>query len=148
MAIFAGSDLKKWRSEHNMTAAELAERISCDTTTIYRYESCKLNPNPDVMYEICEVLGDTSRWNDWMRTEYPRSYGRMHPETLQYALPGALLSLFSEMTDVSSIQQEIMRDGADGRINDPLLSDRVKKELTDMIQSAQRVVGLVAQGGK
>lgn len=74
MAVFAGSDLKKWRESQGMSAADLAERISCDTTTLYRYESGKLKPNPDVMFQICEALGDIDRWTSWMRTEYPTSY--------------------------------------------------------------------------
>lgn len=62
MAVFAGSDLKKWRESQGMSAADLAERISCDTTTLYRYESGKLKPNPDIMFQICEALGDIDRW--------------------------------------------------------------------------------------
>lgn len=48
---------------------------------IYCYESGKIKPDPDTMYQICNVLGDVDVWTTWMRTEYPSSYGRMHPET-------------------------------------------------------------------
>ena len=81
MAAFTGNDLRKWREMQQISAADLAERISCDATTIYRYESGKIKPNPDVMYEICYELGDPDKWTNWMRTEYPASYGRVHPET-------------------------------------------------------------------
>lgn len=145
MAVFAGRDLKRWREEQGMSAADLAERISCDTTTVYRYESGKLKPDPNVMFEICEALGDVDRWTTWMRTEYPTSYGRMHPETSDYTLAGALMSMFAEMGDVLAIEQEALRDGADGRINDPELSQKIQKEVTEMIQSAQRVKSLVAK---
>ena len=79
-----------------------------------------------------------------MRTEYPTSYGRMHPETANYSLAGALMSMFAEIGDVMEIQREALRDGADGMINDPELSIRLQKEVTEMIQSAQRVKSLVA----
>lgn len=144
MAVFAGRDLKKWREERGISAAELAERISCDPTTIYRYESGKMKPDPNVMYEICETLGDVDRWTTWMRTEFPTSYGRMHPETAHYSLSGALMSMFAEIGDVIEIQREALRDGADGYINDPELSEKLQKEVTEMIQSAQRVKNLVA----
>ena len=61
MAAFTGNDLRKWREAQQISAADLAERISCDATTIYRYESGKIKPNPDVMYEICVELGDPDK---------------------------------------------------------------------------------------
>lgn len=146
MAVFAGSDLKKWRESQGISAADLAERISCDTTTIYRYESGKLKPNPDIMFQICEALGDVDRWTSWMRTEYPASYGRIHPETSSYSLSGALMSMYAEIGDVIEIEREALRDGADGQINNPEFAERIHKEVTEMIQSAQRVKNLIAQG--
>lgn len=142
--VFSGIDLKKWRETQGISAADLAERISCDTTTIYRYESGKLKPNPDVMFQICEALGDIDRWTSWMRTEYPTSYGRMHPETAAFSLPGALMSMYAEISDVIKLEQETMRDGADGVISNPALEAKIRKEVTDMIQSAQRVRSLIS----
>lgn len=139
MAAFTGNDLRKWREAQQISAADLAERISCDATTIYRYESGKIKPNPDVMYEMCVELGDPDKWTSWMRTEYPASYGRVHPETIDYELTGALMSMFAEMDDVMEMQTAAMRDGADGKIDDPELKDRILKEVTEMMQSAQRV---------
>lgn len=143
MAIFSGSDLKKWRETQGISAADLAERISCDTTTIYRYESGKLKPNPDVMFEICEALGDVDQWTNWMRTEFPCSYARMHPETTPYSLAGALMSMYAEISDVIDIEREALRDGSDGNIDNPVLAERILKEVTEMIQSAQRVKSLI-----
>lgn len=145
MAVFAGSDLKKWRESLGVSAANLAECISCDTTTLYRYESGKLKPNPDVMFQICEALGDIDRWTSWMRTEYPTSYGRMHPETAAFSLPGALMSMFAEISDVLEIERDALRDGADGRISNPALEAKIQKEVTEMIQSAQRVRSLISK---
>ena len=139
MAAFTGNDLRKWCEAQQISAADLAERISCDATTIYRYESGKIKPNPDIMYEICVELGDPDKWTSWMRTEYPASYGRVHPETADYELAGALMSMFAEMDDVMEMQTAAMRDGADGKIDDTELKDRIIKEVTEMMQSAQRV---------
>ena len=139
MAAFTGNDLRKWREAQQISAADLAERISCDATTIYRYESGKIKPNPDVMYEMCVELGDPDRWTSWMRTEYPASYGRIHPETAEYELAGALMSMYAEMDDVRAMQTAALRDGADGKIDDPELKNRILTEVTEMIQSAQRV---------
>jgi len=150
MAVFAPSDLKKWREAQGMSAADLAELVNCDTSTIHRYETGKLKPNPDVMYMICEALGDVDRWTTWMRTEYPISYGRVHPETCHFDLPGALMTLYAEIGDTLDLEREALKDGADGLIDDQALLDRIINEATELVQSAQRVknIALQQQAGK
>lgn len=143
MAVFAGSDLKKWRTEQGVSAADLAERISCDVTTLYRYESGKIKPDPDVMYQICEVLGDTSRWITWMRTEYPTSFGRMFPEPLRYEIPGSLLSLYAVVDEISKLQHDVFADGADGTIDDAALAVSLKAAVQRLMESAQRIKSLL-----
>ena len=108
MAVFAQNDLKKWRVSQNVSAAELAEKVGCDVTTIYRYESGELKPNPDVMYRICEELGDVNKWCLWMRSEYPTSYARVHPETPDYELAKAVCSMVAEMMEVHNLESEIL----------------------------------------
>lgn len=145
MAVFAGIDLKLWREAQGISAADLAERISCDTTTIYRYESGKVKPNPDVIYQICAELGDISKWQDWMRTEYPMSYGRVHPETSKLDLKGAIMELYAEIGDTLDIQRDVLKDGSDGTIDDTELLDKVINEVTELLQSAQRVRNIANQ---
>jgi DNA-binding XRE family transcriptional regulator len=128
-----------------MSAADLAERINCDTTTIYRYESEKMKPDPDTMYMICDALGDVDKWTTWMRTEYPQSYGRVHPETVEFSLTGALMSMYAEIADVIELQKDVMHDGADGSISNIELAKNIGKEVTDVIMSAQRVKSLIEQ---
>lgn len=148
MAVFAGFDLKLWREKQKVSAADLAERISCDATTIYRYESGKIKPDPDVMYELCNALGNTDIWTTWMRSEYPRSYGRVHPEIPALTFQGKLMSLFAEMSDVMNLQVEAMRDGADGKIDDATLRESLIKECSEAIGVLQGFLNsLVAQGG-
>lgn len=143
MAVFAGIDLKKWRENSKMSAADLAERINCDATTIYRYESGKLKPDPDTIYLICNALGDTSKWYDWMRTEYPLSYGRVHPEQLHFDIKGALLSLYAEIADVSELQSRIFKEAANSEIINSDLFCKFKQEITELLQSTQRVLNIL-----
>lgn len=145
MAVFAGIDLKQWRESQNLSAADLAERISCDTTTIYRYESGKLKANPDVMYEICSALGDVSKWYDWMRTEYPMSYGRIHPAQPRFDLKGSIMALYAGIADIQRIEADVMRDGADGQFDEELMK-RFADSVTELLQSAQRVNNLITRG--
>ena len=147
MATFDGSDLKAWRSAQGITAADLAERISCDVTTIYRYESGKLNPDPDVMYQICRVLGDTRKWQVWMRTEYPISYGREHPEPLMYDTPGSVLALFSMIQGIEQKQHRIFDDAADGRIDDKETRGQLLALTEQLISAGQALKAILAMGG-
>lgn len=144
MAVFAHSDLKRWRESLNITAADLAERISCDTGTLYRYESGKLKPNPDVMYQICLELGNVNRWCDWMRTEFPTSYARVHPDYQESNLQGALMLLYAELADVSQMEQDVLRDGADGHIDDPNLKEKLCLKLTNLLGRVQLTLNIMS----
>ena len=137
MATFDGNDMKLWREAQGISAADLAERINCDTVTLYRYQSGKIKPNPDVMYQICRELGDTRRWQEWMRTEYPMSYGREHPEPVMHGLEGSIMALFSEIRDLEELERQTLKDGADGIIDCEKLHDDLIKEITELIQAAQ-----------
>ena len=139
MAVFTGIDLKAWREAQKMSAADLAERISCDITTVYRYENGKLKPNPDVMYEICCALGNPDRWTTWMRSEYPTSYGRVHPETLAYDLSGALMSMFADTEYLQKLRYKSLKDGSNGEIENEKLAIKLEKAVEDLLTSAQRV---------
>jgi len=143
MAAFAGKDLKTWREMLKISAADLAERISCDASTIYKFESGKLKLNPDAMYEICDALGDVSRWCFWMRTEYPMSYGRVHPEIPQYDLSGALMSLYAAIGDLQDLEREALRDGANGKFDDPEIEMKMKQKLTDLVGRAQLLLNIL-----
>ncbi len=149
MAVFAPSDLKKLRIAHNMSAADLAELVTADSSTITRYENGKLKPNPDVMYQILEELDALDSWCDWMRTEYPISYGRIHPEIPKLSFEGKLLKAFAEINDVQLLQNQVMKDGSDGFIDDDELRAHLLRECHEAIGALQGVVNaLSCKGGK
>lgn len=143
MTTFASTDLRKWRETQGVSAADLAERISCTTETLYRYESGKIKPNPDVMWQICDELGDTDVWTNWMRTEYPASYGRKHPAIATTDMKTALMNAFTEIEEAAELRKAAIKDGADGTIDDDELRGAIEKEFTEMIQAAQRVLTLL-----
>ena len=137
MATFDGSDLKKWRESQGVSAPELANRIGVDVSTLYRYESGRMRPDPDLMYQICRELGDVRNWHKWMRTEYPKSYAREHPEPIMYDLPGVIMTLYSEVRDLEELERSAMQDGADGKIDSFVLHDQFLNEVTQLIQAAK-----------
>lgn len=150
MATFDGNDLKKWRERRGISAADLAERISCDVSTLYRYENGKIKPDPDVMYQICRELGDARMWHVWMRTAYPMSYAREHPEPIMYDLPGVIMTLYTEVRDLEDLERKVLKDGADGKIDCMALHDDLISECKQMIQAAQSLKSMLEgkQNGK
>ncbi|MBR2800312.1 MAG: helix-turn-helix transcriptional regulator [Oscillospiraceae bacterium] len=145
MATFDGADLKAWRASQGVSAADLAERISCDVTTVYRYESGKLKPDPDVMYQICRALGDTRKWQIWMRTEYPISYAREHPEPGGYDLPGSVLSLYGVVSEIKKFKGRVFTDAADGAIDDPRTRAEFRRLAEQLIQAGQSITALLPE---
>ena len=49
------------------------------------------------------------------------------------------MSLYAEIGDIMGLQQEILKDGADGKLDDQTLERRLRQERTELLQSAQRV---------
>ena len=147
MAIFSGIDLRIWRNSKGVSAEELGLMIGYDASTIYRIEKELQTPGPKEMMLICNALGDISRWDAWMRTAYPESYGRIVPEPVPYGLEGSILKLKSELCDLEDIMRDAMRDSADGNIDSIFLKERLKKELGELISAANAVKGSLEGGG-
>ena len=143
MASFTNIDIKKQRELRKMTAASLAEQISRDPTTIYNWEAGKSDPDPDTMYQIAEAFGDMNIWSLWMRTKYPSSYARIHPEPVGYSLPGALMSLYAAVGNVQVLQNAVLQDGADGSIECSDLAEKFHSAITELIKSAQKVSNIL-----
>ena len=147
MAVFSGMDLRIWRNMKNVSAEELGMRIGYDASTIYRIEKELQVPGPKEMFMICDALGDRSKWDAWMRTVYPESYGRMVPEPIPYGLEGSILALKSELKDLKSLMGDAMRDGADGKIDSYALRERLLKELTELISAANGIIKTIQEEG-
>ena len=142
MAVFTNIDIKKRREILKMTAATLAEKVGRDPNTIYNWESGKSDPDPDSMYQIAEAFGDLNVWHDWMRTKYS-SYARLHPDTKQYDLPGAMMTMYAEMGDLMDMEREAIRDAADGKFDDPALASSIEKEVTEALGACQRFLNIL-----
>lgn len=94
------------------------------------------------MYQIAEAFGDLNVWHDWMRTKYS-SYARLHPDTKQYDLPGAMMTMYAEMGDLMDMEREAIRDAADGKFDDPALASSIEKEATEALGACQRFLNIL-----
>lgn len=147
MATFDGNDLKNLRILKGMSVADLACAVGEDENLIRRYEgNINKNPNPETMYLLCHAVGDDRDWQNWMRTEFPKSYGRVHPEPLPHTLEGAILALYAEVHDLKKLRQKAMEDGADGKIDSDKLREELLKEVNDMLKAAQTAKAILEGG--
>ena len=150
MATFDGNDLRNLRIMKGMSVPDLASIVGEDESLIRRYEgNINKNPNPDTMYLLCQAVGDDRDWQNWMRTEFPKSYGRVHPEPLTVnTLEGAIMTLYSEVHDLKILRNQVMADGADGKIDSFMLRDQFMNEITEMIQAAHTAKTMLEGGAK
>lgn len=147
MANFDGNDLRALRISTGMSIPDLADAVGESPEVVRRYETnTNKNPNPEVMYLLCQAVGDDRDWQNWMRTEFPKSYGRVHPEPLPHSLEGAILALYSEAHDLKKLRQKAMEDGADGKIDSDRLREELLKEVNDMIAAAQSAKAILEGG--
>ena len=147
MATFDGNDLKNLRLLKGMSVADLACAVGEDENLIRRYEgNINKNPNPETMYLLCHAVGDDRDWQNWMRTEFPKSYGRVHPEPIMYDLPGTIMTLYSEVRDLEELGREAIKDGASGEINSRPLREKMLREIEELISAAQAAKALIKGG--
>ena len=147
MATFDGNDLKNLRLLKGMSVADLACAVGEDENLIRRYEgNINKNPNPETMYLLCHAVGDDRDWQNWMRTEFPKSYGRVHPEPIMYDLPGTIMTLYSEVRDLEDLEREAIKDGASGEINSRPLREKMLREIEELISAAQAAKALIKGG--
>lgn len=147
MATFDGNDLKNLRILKGMSVADLACVVGEDENLIRRYEgNINKTPNPETMYLLCHAVGDDRDWQNWMRTEFPKSYGRVHPEPVMYDLPGVIMTLYSEVRDLEALEREAIKDGASGEINSRPLREKMIQEIEELIAAAQAAKALIKGG--
>ena len=139
MANSADNAIKVWRNEAKMTAGKLADAIGCDVTTIYRYESEKIKPTPDVMYQICKALGNLSHWCTWMSREFPGSYAIVHPRVPNLDAAETVLSLYAGIMDAEKMRQDVFRGFAEGDLEDETES-RLKEILAKLSGLSQALL--------
>ena len=136
----AGLELKKARIAAKMPVYVLAQRCFTSERTVARWEDGEVEPSPDDVDRYAEAVGDKALWDRWMRMTYD-SYGRRYPEgAANMALAMAILNSRFQIQDVLDLQAKVERDAVDGRIDDPGLKERYKKEVTEAFTALKDVL--------
>ena len=138
MAQFNCYDLKEWRKKQGISAQDLADSLYCDVSMIYRYERGEFNLPPDTVYRICHILGDETRWYDWMWSHY-ESYRKMHPEAPGACLSEIILELFSIVESLNGIRGDVFHDAADGTIDSKVNQKQLTEAAGKLLVTARKL---------
>lgn len=134
MAECTKLDLRKAREAAHFTRWQAAQLLCVSEDSVKRWEdpSQKTIPTPADVSRMEEIYCADGLWWRWMRSSDDAFRDRL-PAMPELELTGAILRLFAEIGDLDRLQQELMRDGADGEIDDPQLLDRSLKEVEDVL---------------
>lgn len=139
MAMVTNVDLRKARDEKDLTREQLAALVHVSASTIENWERGISTPSPDDVDNIARALNHPTLWHDWMMSNFT-SYARRYQEIKPYALPSAIMSARHELGDVLALQDQVERDAIDGKIDDPQLKARYKKEVREAIPTLLRAL--------
>lgn len=142
MAAITNVDLRKARDERDLTRDQLATLCHVSSSTIENWERGISIPGPDDVDNVARALNHPTLWHDWMMSHYT-SYARRYQEVMPYELPSAVMSARFELSDVLALQEQVERDALDGKIDDPALKAKYKKEILDAISAFLRVMQII-----
>lgn len=134
MAECTKLDLRKARESAHLTRWQAAQLFGVSEDSIRRWEdpTQKTMPAPVDVSRMEETYRADGLWWRWMRSNDDAFRDRL-PAMPDLELPGAILRLFAEISDLDRLQHELMRDGADGEISDPQLLDKSLNEVEDVV---------------
>ncbi len=139
MSKEAGLELKKARISAKLPVVAVAQRCYTSERTIARWEDGECD-SPDDVDRYAEAVGDPGLWDRWMRLTYD-SYGRRFPEEgVNRELALAIVDSRHQMEDVLALTDKVERDAMDGRIDDPELRDRYRKEALEAFTALKNVL--------
>lgn len=120
-----------------MTRIQAAPMLGISESTLKNWENPS-HPSAPTLSDVSrmeDVYEADGLWWRWARSNDDASRDRL-PELPALDMKGAILSTYAEIGDLISLQQDLMRDGADGIINNDVLLDKGIKEAGDLVASS------------
>lgn len=130
------SDLRKARESANLTRWQAGDALGVSQDTIKRWEDPKDNSKPtsaDVS-RMEGIYGQAGLWYAWMYSNDDGFRDRMAPPTAP-DLRESIMKIFASMQDLIDDRAKILRDAADGYIDDRDMAAKIRS-LSDDIASA------------
>lgn len=140
------SALRKARENAGYARPAAARMLSVSPETVARWE----NPMDTTMPRSADVsrMEDAYRcpglWYRWMYSNDDGFRDRMPPPG-ETDVRASVLSLYASVSRLVEEQAKLMRDAADGRIDDPALSTRLRSVSGDTIVAAQALLNALKE---
>jgi transcriptional regulator with XRE-family HTH domain len=125
-------DLENARLRQKMPRWKLAGTLGVSESTVARWESGEIRPDPDDVDRFAAAVSDPTLWHRWMISTYD-SYRRRYVESVDQSLPVSIARSKYEMADVMALQERVERDALDGAIDDPKLKADYAKEIREAV---------------
>ena len=127
------TDLENTRLRQKIPRWKLAGMLGVSESTIARWESGEIRPDPDDVDRFAIAVSDPTLWHRWMLSNYD-SYRRRYIDSKEASGLSALMGRYRyETGDVMAIHNIAERDALDGKIDDPQLKQKLIKELQEQI---------------
>lgn len=144
MPEYTKASLQRLRESANLTRKMAAPLLGISEETLRRIEDPKSSQKPmscDIarMEEIYKVRG---LWY-WYNYTNDDAFRDRLPVLPEFTEQGAILSFFAESRDTMTMETEVLRDAADGKIDDPIRRSRLIKEVEDVAASALLLLQLL-----
>lgn len=139
-------ELQAAREAAGLYQYQVAALLNVSEDTISRWERGLQEPHPDQVSELEELYKAPGLWYGWMRWAIKSFRDRYpeNPETSNLAL--AMVNAEYQLADLRGLQEAVIRDALDGRIDDPKQAERLKKEGREAYEALGRVLALLEGG--
>ena len=133
MSECTNTDLENTRLRQKIPRWKLAGMLGVSESTIARWESGEIRPDPDDVDRFATAVSDPTLWHRWMLSNYDSYRRRYIDSKVNSGLPVLMARYRYETSDVMAIHGSAERDALDGTIDDPQLKQKLIKELQEQI---------------
>lgn len=129
------------RKSTNLTQEQAAEAIGCSVRSVADYESGRTIPADDIVCRMIELY--ETNWLGYKHLKESTEIGRKYlPELDLSDLPKSVLRLQKEVSDLESVNQDMIAIACDGIVDQHEESQwqNVTKEILEMAGAALAVI--------
>lgn len=147
MPEYTKASLQRLRESANLTRKMAAPLLGISEETLRRIEDPRSTQQPTSgdLARMEDIYKARGLWYGFHRTNDDAFRDHL-PELPEYTEQGAILSYFAESRDTLTLETEVLRDAADGRIDDPSRRARLIKEVEDVAAAALLLLQMLKGG--
>lgn len=130
-------DLRRARENAHLTRIQAAPLLGVSESTLKNWENPAISTMPTLsdVSHMEELYNADGLWWRWARSNDDASRDRLPPLPI-LELQGAIMITYAETSDFVALQQDLMRDGADGKINNRDLLEKSLKEAGELVATS------------